>query len=35
MMGTLAVKGKMHNGHLNENIADLEELLFRKFFLHF
>ncbi len=27
MMGALAVKGKMHNGHLNENIADLASAL--------
>ncbi|MGB9959244.1 MAG: DUF362 domain-containing protein [Candidatus Bathyarchaeales archaeon] len=27
MMGALAVKGKMHNGHLHENIADLASAL--------
>jgi uncharacterized protein (DUF362 family) len=27
MMGALASKGNMHNGHLNENIADLASVL--------
>lgn len=27
MMGTLASKGRMHNGHLSENIADLASAL--------